>query len=256
MTPDDAVPSLPGRQNLYDDPRFFTEYARMRGRARGLHELLILPSLSELLPDLSGKRVLDLGCGDGWFCRYAIDAGARTVIGVDPSVRMLTLARERTNDARISYVNAFVEDVAFTDASADVVVSILALHYVAELDPVLAAVARWLEPGGTFVEIVEHPIFTSQLEQSGWIDEHGRHAAWPVSDYFDEGARITTWFIDGVVRYHRSASATVNAVRRAGLTVDHLAEPQPSPSAVATMPDAGDELIRPALLAIRAFKRQ
>lgn len=123
------------RQNLYDDPRFFTEYARMRGQTRGLHELLILPCLPDLVPDLAGKRVLDLGCGDGWFCRYAADAGARSVIGVDPSVRMLAQARERTNDARISYVNSFVEDVAFADASADVVVSILALHYVAALDP-------------------------------------------------------------------------------------------------------------------------
>ena len=254
MTPGDAVLSLAVRQNLYDDPRFFSEYARMRGQTRGLHELSILPCLPDLLPDLAGKRVLDLGCGDGWFCRYAADAGARTVIGVDPSERMLTQARERTNNARISYVNAFVEDVAFADASADVVVSILALHYVAELDPVLAAVGGWLEPGGTFVEIVEHPIFTSQLERSGWINEQGRHAAWPVSDYFDEGARITKWFIDGVVRYHRSASEIVNAVRRAGLTIDQLAEPRPSPSAVETNPDAADELIRPALLAIRAFK--
>ncbi len=176
------------------------------------------------------------------------------MIGVDPSVRMLTLARERTNDSRISYVNAFVEDVAFADASADVVVSILALHYVAELDPVLAAVTGWLEPGGAFVEIVEHPIFTAQLERSGWIKVQGRHAAWPVSDYFDEGARITTWFIDGVVRYHRTVSEAVNAVRRAGLTIDQLVEPRPSPSAVETNPDAADELIRPALLAIRAFK--
>jgi len=242
------------RQNLYDDPRFFAEYARMRGQARGLHELLILPCLPDLLPDLAGKRVLDLGCGDGWFCRYAADAGARTVIGVDPSVRMLTLARERTNNGRISYVNAFVEDFAFAEASADVVVSILALHYIAELDPVLAAVAGWLEPGGTFVEIVEHPIFTSQRERSGWINEQGRHAAWPVSDYFDDGPRITTWFIDGVVRYHRSVSATVNAVRRVGLTIDRVAEPRPSPSAVETSPDAADELIRPALLGIRAVK--
>ena len=75
-----------------------------------------------------------------------------------------------------------------------------------------------------------------------------------MSDYFDEGARITSWFVDGVVRYHRSVATSVNAVRRAGLTLDHLAEPQPSPSAVEAIPDAADELIRPALLAIRALK--
>jgi SAM-dependent methyltransferase len=242
------------RQNLYDDPRFFAEYERMRGQARGLHELSIVPCLPDLLPGLAGARVLDLGCGDGWFCRYAVDAGAASVTGVDPSMRMLELARERTDSERISYLNAFVEDVAFPDASADVVVSILALHYVAEVDPILAAAARWLDHGGTFVEIVEHPIFTSQRERSGWIGENGRHAAWPVSDYFDEGPRVTRWFVDGVVRYHRSLATTLNAVRTAGLTIDRVVEPRPSPAAVEGHAEAADELVRPALLGIRAIK--
>jgi SAM-dependent methyltransferase len=242
------------RRNLYDDPQFFAEYTRMRSHESGLHELLILPCLPDLLPELAGKRVLDLGCGDGWFCRYAAAAGASTVIGVDPSLRMLGLAGERTSIDLIRYVNAYVEDVVLPDASADVVVSILALHYVAELDPVLAAVARWLDRGGTFVGIVEHPIFTAQRRRSGWITEEGRHVAWPVGDYFDEGARITTWFVDGVVRYHRSVSTTVNAVRNTGLTIDQLVEPRPSISAVETTPGGADELVRPALLGIRAVK--
>ena len=240
------------RQNVYDDPRFFAEYARMREQARGLHEAVIVPWLPDLLPDLTGKRVVDLGCGDGWFCRYAADAGAGAVVGVDSSARMLRLARERTTDVRISYLHAFAEDVELPAASADVVVSILALHYVADLDPVLAGIAAWLDHGGAFVEMVEHPIFTSQRERSGWMTVQGRHAAWPVSDYFDEGARTTTWFVDGVVRYHRTLATIVNAIRRAGLTIDRVAEPCPTLAAVKTTPEWADELIRPAILGIRA----
>ena len=198
------------RQNLYDDPRFFDRYKAMRDEARGLHELVIVPCLPEILPLLADKRVLDLGCGDGWFCRYAVDAGASCVNGVDPSARMLSLARERTSDTRITYVQAFAEEAEFPKASADVVVSVLALHYVADLLPVLQRIARWLVPGGTFVEILEHPIFTSQVVRSGWNTENGQHVAWPVSDYFDEGARTTTWFVDGVVPYHRSLSTILN----------------------------------------------
>jgi SAM-dependent methyltransferase len=240
------------RQNVYDDPRFFDEYARMRERARGLQEAVIVPWLPELLPDLTGKSVVDLGCGDGWFCRYAADAGAGAVVGVDSSARMLQLARERRTDARISYLRAFAEDVEFPAASADVVVSILALHYVADLDPVLAGIAAWLDHGGAFVEIVEHPIFTSQRERSGWMTVEGRHLAWPVSDYVDEGARTATWFVDGVVRYHRTLATIVNGIRSAGLTIDQVVEPRPTVAAVESTPEWADELIRPAVLGIRA----
>ena len=68
------------RQNLYDDPRFFDRYKAMRDEARGLHELVIVPCLPEILPLLADKRVLDLGCGDGWFCRYADQCQARHVL--------------------------------------------------------------------------------------------------------------------------------------------------------------------------------
>jgi len=167
---------------------------------------------------------------------------------------MLDLARERTSDRRIVYVQAFAEEVTFPEASVDVVVSVLALHYVADLKPVVRGIAGWLAAGGTFIEIVEHPIFTSQLVRSGWISEDGRHVAWPVSDYFNEGARSTTWFVDGVVRYHRSVSTIINLLRGVGLTIDLVAEPRPNQNALETNPECYDELIRPAVLAVRAVK--
>ncbi|KAK6857202.1 hypothetical protein PG995_007389 [Apiospora arundinis] len=87
-------------QNLYDnDPAFYAKYAE-------LHELVPetqqagvpdMSTLHELLPSLSGKRVLDLGCGDGWFSRWASARGAASVKGVDVSAAQLDKARELTD---------------------------------------------------------------------------------------------------------------------------------------------------------------
>ena len=91
--------------------------------------------------------------------------GASSVLGIDPSQRMLALAKERTSDHRIRYLQTFAEDVTLPAASVDIVVSSLALHYVAELDGLLARLAGWLRPGGWLVASLEHPIRTAAPEQ-------------------------------------------------------------------------------------------
>lgn len=84
------------RQNVYDDAEFFAGYSRMRARPNGMHDQVLDGAVRGLLPDLGGKRVVDLGCGDGWACRIATDLGAASVVGIDPSERML----ERAGGAR------------------------------------------------------------------------------------------------------------------------------------------------------------
>jgi hypothetical protein len=72
-------------QNIYDDPEFFAGYQAMRAAARGLHETTIRPALADLLPQLRGRRVVDLGCGDGWLSRLAAESGAAAIVGLDPT---------------------------------------------------------------------------------------------------------------------------------------------------------------------------
>ena len=64
------------RQNVYDDADFFAGYQAMRARRSGAHETTVEPLLWRMLPDLAGMRVLDLGCGDGWLSRMAVEQGA------------------------------------------------------------------------------------------------------------------------------------------------------------------------------------
>lgn len=128
------------RQNKYDDPAFFAQYSAMPRSTGGLDEAGEWTSFRRLLPDLHDKRVLDLGCGYGWHCRYATQQGARAVVGIELSERMLAKAAELTVERTVRYKRQAIEDVAFGAGEFDVVVSSLALHYIEPLDMVFQRV--------------------------------------------------------------------------------------------------------------------
>ena len=86
-------------QNIYNDPSFFEGYSRLRWGETGLNKVMEEPAIRSLMPDLTGKRVLDLGCGFGHVARYARKMGAAEVLGVDISDRMIEAARQATEDS-------------------------------------------------------------------------------------------------------------------------------------------------------------
>src|ERR1700761_8178260 len=87
-------------QNVYDTPAFFNEYMQLPRSQYGLAGAPEWPTLRKLVGDVNDARILDLGCGFGWFCRWARkDGQARSVHGVDVSENMLARAREMTTGA-------------------------------------------------------------------------------------------------------------------------------------------------------------
>ncbi len=96
-------------QNIYDNEEFFEGYSRLRRSVAGLEGAPEWPALRALLPDLCGLQVLDLGCGFGWFCRWARQHGAAHVLGIDISEKMLARARATTEDSSITYIRADME---------------------------------------------------------------------------------------------------------------------------------------------------
>src|SRR4051794_31999004 len=107
-------------QNIYDDPEFFEGYSRLRRSVEGLDGAPEWPALRALLPEMRGLAVVDLGCGFGWFCRWAREAGAARVAGIDVSERMLARARAGTQAPAISYVRADMEHLELSPESFDV----------------------------------------------------------------------------------------------------------------------------------------
>lgn len=242
------------RQNIYDDPEFFAGYRNLRDHLVALHENVIQPMLPVLVPDLDGRRVVDLGCGEGFFCRLARSQGATHVIGIDPSEKMLAVARERTSDDEIAYVQAFAEDAEVEEGTAEVVVSILALHYVADFDGVVSAVHGWLVSGGRFVLIVEHPVATAPDPSEGYTMEGDTEVAWLLTHYFNEGSREQEWYIPGVIKYHRKIDTMVNSLIDRGFVIERLSEPSPTAEVAAEYPRSRGDSIRPGVLGIRARK--
>ena len=101
------------KQNKYDDPDFFANYNLLPRSKDGLNGAGEWQVFKALLPDLKDKKVLDLGCGFGWHCRYTSEQGAQSVIGVDLSAKMLKLARESASDPSIEYLQLAIEDIDF-----------------------------------------------------------------------------------------------------------------------------------------------
>lgn len=193
--------------------------------------------------------MLDLGCGFGWFCRWARERGAASVLGVDVSERMLARAKAETHDAAISYVRADLERFAIPRGAFDLAYSALALHYVENLEALLAGVHSGLVPGGRLVFSVEHPIFTAPANP-GWSVDAAGHATWPVDRYLDEGPRSTDWLARGVIKQHRTIGTYVNLLIRTGFAISHLDEWGPSEEQVASRPDWARERQRPPFLLV------
>jgi SAM-dependent methyltransferase len=239
------------KQNIYDDPRFFEGYSKLRRHESGLNMAIDQPAMRSLIPPLANKRVLDLGCGFGKMCRFAIEEGAASVVGVDISAKMLAKAREETADSRISYVHFALEDLSFAPASFDVVVSSLALHYIERYDLLCANVKSWLVAGGAFVFSVEHPM-TTAYPIGRYLDEKGEEQHWPIDNYKFEGIRHTQWFVDDVIKYHRSVETYINTLIDKGFTIVRLLEPEATEDEIRKRPELREESRRPTFMVISA----
>jgi SAM-dependent methyltransferase len=224
-------------QNIYDDPGFFAGYSQLRRSVEGLDGAPEWPTLRSMLPDLAGTRVVDLGCGFGWFCRFAREAGAADVLGLDVSANMLARARETSSDGAITYREADLDTLDLPEATFHLAYSALTLHYLENLGALFATIHRTLVPGGRFVFSVEHPLFTE-----------------PGPDYLDEGPRTTDWLAKGVVKQHRTLATYLNLLIGAGFTVRRVEEWGPSRQQIAAHPEWKIDHRRPAFLLVSAVR--
>jgi SAM-dependent methyltransferase len=240
-------------QNIYDDPTFFAGYKDLRQNDTGLNGALEVPALHDLLPSLIDTHILDLGCGFGDFARYARQSGAASVTAVDVSENMLADAARLTDDSGIVYFNKTIEQYEPRPGSFDLVVSSMALHYVSDYSSVACRIFSGLKPEGVFVFSVEHPICTAN--PIGWLrDENGEALHWPLDHYQLEGPRETSWFVDGVTKYHRTTATYVTALLSVGFHLEHLGEPIPTAESLSRRPALKAETRRPPVLLLSASR--
>jgi len=240
-------------QNIYDTEVFFEGYSKMGRSVEGLAGAPEWPALQAMLPPVPGLKVVDLGCGYGWFSRWAQEQGAEQVLGLDVSQKMLARAKEMTSSSAITYGIADLEKLDLPDAAFDLAYSSLAFHYIVDLKGLFARIHQALVPGGRLVFSIEHPIFMAP-RQPGWlIDEQGRKS-WPVDSYQLEGPRVTNWLAEGVIKQHRTVGTLLTLLIQAGFTLTHFDEWGPSEADLKARPSLAEELERPMMLLVAAHR--
>lgn len=243
------------KENKYDDERFFSQYSQMSRSVSGLKGAGEWHVLKEMLPDFKGKRVLDLGCGFGWHCQYAIENGAVAALGIDLSEKMLNEARKKNSSPLIEYKCMAIEDFDFNPETYDIVISSLTFHYLESFRDICSKVHRCLTKGGSFVFSVEHPVFTAYGSQDWYYDQEGRPMHWPVDNYFTEGKRKAVFLGEEVVKFHKTLTTYVNGLIQTGFEITGLIEPEPDRALFGEIPGMEDELRRPMMLLVSAVKK-
>lgn len=174
---------------------------------------------------------------------------------VSTYLKRCSTAQDRRLPTRRSLTQkADLEKLDLPEARFDLAYSSLAFHYIEDLPGLLENIHRALVAGAKLVFSIEHPIYMAP-QNPGWlIDAQGRKT-WPVDSYQREGARITNWLADGVVKQHRTMGTLLNHLIAADFTIAHVREWGPTDEEVAARPELAEERERPMMLLVSAASR-
>lgn len=195
-------------------------------------------TLMKLIGDPTGRTVVDLGCGEGFYSRLVRKQGAEKVLGVDLSEGMIALAcaQEAAQQLGIKYVVGDARKLALTE-KYDLAIAAYLLNYArdrAELRAMCDSIARCLRPGGRFVTINSSPALDFRTAPCY------RHYGFETRAVgaLQEGMPITwTFFLEDetfdIENYFIDVSVHEEAFRSAGFREIHWHRPQLSPEGVA-----------------------
>jgi len=172
----------------------------------------------------SPRKALDVGCGEGRFCRMLKLHGV-DVTGVDPTKALITAARSR--DPEGAYLEAVAERLPFDDKSFDLVVSYLSLIDIPDIHAAIPEMARVLNPGGSLL-IANLNSFNTACADTGWIkNADGRRLYYPIDNYLQERSMWIEYRGIRIRNHHRPLSTYLRALLDAGLRLVYFDEPPP-----------------------------
>lgn len=247
------------KQNIYDIKSFSDAYDKMRYENKGMNanDLVEIPNFRKLIPDVKGKRILDLGCGYGENDKYCRELGAKDILGIDISEHMIKIAKENNNDENIKYKVMAMENINEIEEKFDIVISSLAFHYVKDYEKLINDIYNLLNDDGILIFSIDHPLrIASKFEtwmKKNYTEINGKWFLL-VSDYNREGIREKEWNGVMVKKYHRNFSSLINGLVNSGFKIDKILEPIPDEKAIKIIPKYINQYDRPYFLFVRAKK--
>jgi ubiquinone/menaquinone biosynthesis C-methylase UbiE len=222
----------------------FDEYAddfQLHAAESAYNALYDRPALLELLGDVAGLRVLDVGCGPGFYAEELVARGA-DVVAFDQGERMVELARHRLRDTATVRVHDLADPLDWVeDESFDRALAALVIHHLDDWGSALREIHRVLRPGGSLVLSTHHPT-------ADWL-RHG-------GSYFTTEPIVETWSRGWEVRYWRQPlMASCDEFCDAGFLIERIVEPRPITAMAEKYPEDFEKLNRePGFIAFKLLK--
>lgn len=197
---------------------------------------VMIPTILSLLPNVRGKSLLEIGCGNGILIPLLLKAGAITVVGVDIEQKLLDIARSRLPRTIALYRKNVMEPFSLTEAPFDGAVSNFVLHEVENLQRPLQNIYGQLSQGAFFIMGVIHPAFLL----GKWII-NGDQAIQGYRSYFS-GEEIVDGYHDGkqsinFATYAYPVSTYVNTAVQVGFRIEKMVEPETPQQVLDANPD-------------------
>ncbi len=190
-----------------------------------VRQFVLDPVMTERISGRGFANALDVGCGEGRFCRVLSGLGVAP-IGIDPTEALLSLARSKAPGG--DYRLGRAEDLPFADERFDLVVSYLSLIDIPDFETAITEMARVLKPGGTLMIANLNAFITAHAGDRGWVkDESGRRLYFAIDRYLESFAVWERWAGIEIENWHRPLSAYMQALLRSGLQLVHFDEPAP-----------------------------
>jgi SAM-dependent methyltransferase len=226
-----ALPANPAAVNDYDS---FAEAYSAENETSLINAYYTRPAILALAGDVTGRRILDAGCGSGPLFASLRDRGA-IMTGFDSSTGMLELARRRLGDEADLRAADIGSPLPFPDGAFDDAIACLVLHYLEDWTAPLAELRRVLAPGGRLIVAVDHPFAILGLQREAGIE----------FDYFTTYNRSEEWVLGGqTVRmsfWSRPLQAMTDAFTAAGFRISIISEPDPDPAAYELFPELAEK---------------
>lgn len=246
------------RQNIYDNDLFFDRFRSSRNSKVNFNDCIETPILFSMLPDLHGKTILDIGCGMGQHAKQYSDMGAKAILAIDISEKMLTYAREYNSADHIVYQRMAMEDIRAIGQQFDLVTSSLAFDYIEDFGGLMSSIYLLMADDAKLVFSMSHPMVTAW---DGSCDrytrtESGERLHANVVNYCVEGRRVVHWVVDGYECYHRTLATLINDMIKAGFNIEECQESHISDDMRKQYPDLfGGTIHRPEFIFFRCGKR-
>ncbi len=195
-------------------------------------KMVEMPAIMDLMGDVSGKLVLDLGCGSGEYALALARKGAK-ITGLDISGKCLDLVQEKAKNENVDMdlVHGSISDLNIFNRQFDMVFSSTTMHYVKDIMAAFRQVNSLLKNDGTFLLSVVHPFYTATYPLADYknVDKYAtfglRYFNHKVRKYVPPWAKFCT--VNHCICYHHTVEDYFNALTGAGFTIESLVEPEP-----------------------------